>query len=420
METLQKKTISLSQEKSFVDFNTSQKFMFIFSIIIICAIGFVASDIYLPSLPAIAQFYQTEGHWAQYTMTAFLLTMAFFQVFIGSLSDKFGRKKILSIFMVIFIFASFGCYFSSSIYELIAFRVLQALGACAGMTIGQAIVADLFNAKDMARVLSVTIPLVAFSPAIAPVIGGHIEINYNWQTNFLILAGYGLFILVLLALPFIPTPQKGQVPPTKLSAFDLKTLIKILTNHKFIAFALFMKVSNASYFAFLAASPFLLKKFGYSPTTVGYAFCAASFPYMFASLLGRRLSIKHSSLQIIFLGLLMNLLGGVLLILMFFFHWEHILALMIPVFVITIGNGLLMPFSSANSIALFPNHAGMVTGTIGSLQLAAAGIATAIIGFIENGTLLPLGLFIFIIAIIAITVFRFTFNVTNNKNYLVK
>lgn len=415
MEVSTNKNNSTVQSQNLIELSKSRYFIFIFSIIIICAIGFVASDIYLPSLPAIAHYFHIEPKWAQYTMTSFLITMAIFQVFSGSLSDKFGRKKVLAFFMLIFIFSSLGCYFSTSIYQLIICRIFQAIGACAGMTIGQAMVADLFSAKDLAKILSITIPMVAFSPAIAPVVGGHIETSYNWQTNFLILAGYGVFILLLIILPFIPTVPNQTTMQRKVTAFDLKALIKIVTDQKFIAFAFFMKVSNASYFAFLAASPFLLKEFGYSPTTVGYAFCAASFPYMFASLLGRRLSIKKTSLQIIFMGLCLNFFGGLLLIMMFFCHWEHILALMIPVFIITIGNGLLMPFSSANAIALFPHHAGMVTGTLGSLQLAAAGIATAVIGFIENGTLLPIGLFVLTIAILAILVFVLTFKVTDKN-----
>ncbi len=379
------------------------KFFFVFSITIFCAIGFVASDIYLPSLPAIADYYHVKASLAQNTMTVFLVTMAIFQIFSGSISDRFGRKKTLFVFVTIFILASIGCYQSNSIYELMFFRILQAVGACAGMSVGQAIVADLFDFKEMSQILSITIPLVAFSPAIAPVLGGYIEVFFNWQTNFLILAGYGLFIVLLLISPIIPknSTQKKQ----SASSFNLKLLLNVLLNKKFFGFALFMMASNATYFTFVAASPFLLKKFGYSPETVGYALCAASFPYMLASLIGSRLSLYKTSLQIIFYGLSLNFIGGVFLVLMFLVQWEHMLALMIPVFIITIGNGLLMPLSSANAISLYPNNSGMVTGMLGSLQLAAAGFGTALIGFIEGATLLPLGIIVIVISVFTICYF---------------
>jgi DHA1 family bicyclomycin/chloramphenicol resistance-like MFS transporter len=267
----------------------------------------------------------------------------------------------------------------------------------------------------MGRILSITIPLVAFSPAIAPVLGGHIEIHFNWQTNFLILALYGLVIIFMLLSPIIPKLQENNFSQ-KNSAFDIKVFIQILFHKKFFGFALFMMVSNASYFSFVAACPFLLKKFGYSPAAVGYAFCAASFPYMFASFMGRKLSLTKSSLQIIFLGLFLNVIGGFTLLIMFFLNWPHILALMIPVFIITIGNGLLMPFSSANAISLFPKNAGMVTGTLGSMQLTAAGIGTAVMGIIENGTLYPLGVFVLGIAFLSIIYFIGIFKISSIKN----
>ncbi len=413
MEYAKNQLENIYTQKQEPSFGKIHRVLFIGSIIFICAIGFVSSDIYLPSLPAIADYYHKDAAWAQSTMSVFFITMAIFQIFSGSLSDKFGRKKMLIICMIIFIISSFGCFMSNSIYELIIFRIFQAIGACSGMSIGQAIVSDLFNSKEMGRILSITIPLVALSPAIAPVLGGHIETQFNWQTNFLFLVGYGIVVIAILLSPIIP---KSKEKCNKNSVFEFKFFLKILMDKKFFGYALFMMASNATYFSFVAASPFLLKKFGYSPAAVGYALCAASFPYMFASFLGRRLFLKNTSLRIIFLGICLNVFGGFLFIPMFISNWNHMLTLMIPVFIITIGNGLLMPFSSANAISLYPNNAGMVTGTLGSLQFIAAGIGAAIMGEVENGTLLPLALFVLCISFIAIVYFLTVYGVLSLKN----
>ncbi len=413
MEFVRNQLENIYSYKQEPKFGKIHRAFFIGSIIFICAIGFVSSDIYLPSLPAIAEYYHKDAAWAQSTMSVFFITMAIFQIFSGSLSDKFGRKKILIICMVIFIISSFGCYISSSIYELILFRIFQAIGACSGMSIGQAIVSDLFNSKEMGRILSITIPLVALSPAIAPVLGGHIETQFKWQTNFLLLVGYGIVIIAILLSSIIP---KLNEKSKSNSVFEFKLFLKIFLDKKFFGYALFMMSSNATYFSFVAASPFLLKKFGYSPSAVGYALCAASFPYMLASFLGRKLSLKNTSLRIIFMGICFNVFGGFLFIPMFILNWNHMLTLMIPVFIITIGNGLLMPFSSANAISLYPNNAGMVTGTLASLQFIAAGIGTAVMGEIENGTLLPLALLVLIISFIAIAYFFIVYGAISLKN----
>lgn len=129
-------------------------FCFMVTIIIIAAIGFFASDIYLPSLPSIALYFKQNALQVQLTMSVFLLTMAFFQVLIGALSDKLGRKQVLFFAISIFIFSSLGCYKSHSLNELILFRFFQGIGAASGLCIGQAIIADLFGPIQSARSLS--------------------------------------------------------------------------------------------------------------------------------------------------------------------------------------------------------------------------------------------------------------------------
>ncbi len=380
------------------------------TMIIIAAIGFFASDIYLPSLPAIANYFQKSNLQVQLTMSVFLFTMAVFQVFMGALSDKFGRKQILILSTGIFIFASLGCFKSASLNELIFFRFLQAIGAASGLSVSQAILADLFGPVKSAKPLSIMIPLVAFSPAIAPILGGLIEEHSNWRNIFLFLAGYGFLIFILLLTPIIPTLSKTTYSK-KLSEKSSASVLQILKNTQFIGFAFFMMTSNACYFAFLAASPFLLNKYGYSPAQVGYAFCASSFPYMSASFFGRKLSHKLSFIQIIFVGLLTDCVGVLCMLGFAATNWPHMLSIMIPVFIISIGNGFIMPYSSASAIALYPRNAGLITGSLASLQLCAASIGTLAMGILANGTLYPLAIFNLCIVFCALfyflRVFRF-------------
>jgi MFS transporter, DHA1 family, multidrug resistance protein len=213
--------------------------------------------------------------------------------------------------------------------------------------------------------------------------------------------------------PIIPklNAQKAQV---KL-AEGKENIFQILKNKHFIGFALCMMNSNACYFAFLAAAPFLLKQFGYTPTQVGYAFCASSFPYMFGSFFGRKLSKRHSYLQIILLGLMFDALGVVTMILLSAIHWQHMLAIMIPVFLISIGNGFIMPYSSASAIALSPKNAGFVTGTLGTLQLCAASFGTFMMGVLANGSLYPLALFNSCVVSFTLCYFLFVFRGQINK-----
>ena len=381
------------KQKTEIFKNINHYFLFMTTIIIIAAIGFFASDIYLPSLPFIAQYFHESALKVQLTMSVFLLSMALFQVFTGALSDKYGRKKILFFSLSLFVLASLACFQSQSLNQLILSRFFQGIGAACGLSVGQAIVADLFGPTHSAKPLSIMIPLVAFSPAIAPILGGIIEEHSNWRYIFLFLAFYGIISLLLLLTPIIP-----KIPVIKKQELNQKeksnsALLSILKNKKFFGFSLFMMNSNACYFAFLAASPFILKSFGYTPTQVGYAFCAASFPYMFASFLGRKLTYSFSFLQIIFIGLLVDLFGVGTMIFFATSHWPNMGSVLIPVFFISIGNGLIMPYSSASAIALFPKNAGLITGTLATFQLCAASFGTFMMGLISTGTLFPLASF---------------------------
>jgi DHA1 family bicyclomycin/chloramphenicol resistance-like MFS transporter len=215
---------------------------------------------------------------------------------------------------------------------------------------------------------------------------------------------YGIFILIILSTTIIPNSEiKNQEKNS--APFQMRFFWEIIFNKNFLGYASFMMASNATYFSFVATAPFLFKKFGYSGPMVGYSLCAASFPYMFSSFLGRKLSLQRTNLQIIFIGITLNVLGGLVLTSLFFLNWQHLLALMIPVFIITIGNGLLMPFCSANAIALFPQSAGLVTGILGAAQLAASAVATALMGIFENGTLLPFTLLVLGVSGYALTYF---------------
>jgi DHA1 family bicyclomycin/chloramphenicol resistance-like MFS transporter len=382
-------------------------FFFMSTIILVAAVGFFASDIYLPSLPFIAQYFSKTTSEVSMTMSVFLLAMALFQVFIGALSDKFGRKQILFVSLSIFIVSSLACAHSQTLNQLILSRFFQGIGAACGLSIGQAIIADLFGPIQSAKPLSILIPLVAFSPAVAPILGGLIEEHSSWRMVFLFLAFYGFTGLFLCLTPIVPKLKHHEIAQNE-NGPKFKFL-HLLKNKEFFGFALFMMNSNACYFAFLSATPFLLKTFGYTPTQVGYAFCAASFPYMFASFIGRKLAVRLSHLQIILCGLLIDLFG---VLLMFGFaasHWPNMASIMIPIFFITSGNGLIMPYSSASAISIFPKNAGLVTGTLATLQLCAASLGTFMMGLIANGTLFPLAGFNLAVVIVTLVYFFFVF-----------
>ena len=164
------------------------------------AMGPLAIDMYLPSFPAIAREFGAPASAVQATVAIYFIGLASGQLFYGPLSDRLGRRGPLFFGLILFIGASIGCAFATSVRALILWRVLQALGGCAEMMVARAVVRDRFDARDGVRVLSLLILVMGLAPILAPLAGGQLLVTFGWRSIFWALAGYGTFGLVAVAL----------------------------------------------------------------------------------------------------------------------------------------------------------------------------------------------------------------------------
>jgi DHA1 family bicyclomycin/chloramphenicol resistance-like MFS transporter len=370
-------------------FSKTKHIAFLGVITMLCALAYVGSDIYAPSLPYIAQDLNTDVSMVKLTMSVYLLTLGVFQFFAGILSDKMGRLKLLKISIVVFILGSIGCFFAPNIEMLLFFRFIQALGASAGNVTGQAIIADLYDKRKTGQFFSIILPLVALSPAIAPIVGGFLQDHVNWRASFGVLVGYGVCVLVLMAMSIIP-----KVPPISrpFSAAEklahgaeapihfvsqLKIMFK---NAHFLGHTLFIMGAFATYFCFIVITPFVFHNHGLSALAVGYAFSVEAVVYMAASFTARWFSKKHLTHdQLVLIGLVLTVVGAIIVSINLVLPYTHVALFLIPFYVITVGNGFIMPFSTASAMAFYPRKSGFVSGLLSSAQLGGAGLTTAII-----------------------------------------
>src|SRR5262249_12264350 len=161
------------------------------------ALGPISTDLYLPSLPGLARYFDVSVADAQLTLSSFLIGLATAQLIYGPLSDRFGRRPVLLVGLAIYVIASIVCAFAPSVPVLIFMRFLQAVGACVGPVLGRAVVRDVHGRDGAARVLAYMSAAMALAPAIGPIIGGFLEEWYSWRANFLALVCYGIVGLVL-------------------------------------------------------------------------------------------------------------------------------------------------------------------------------------------------------------------------------
>lgn len=352
-------------------------------------IGFapLAIDMYLPALPAIGAELHAGSGAVQATLAAYLAGMAGGQLVYGMLADRFGRRAPLLAGLAIFALASLGCAQAASVAELAAWRLVQALGGCAGVVMPLTIVADRVRSDaDTARVMSRLMAVIGLAPVIAPTLGGGVQALAGWRAIFVVLAmlGVAAWVLVWRVLPET-LPAEARRQPSRGWGEVLRGHARLLGQRGFVAPALAGAMAMSGMFAYISASAFvMIEHHGLSPLAYSGVFAANAAAMVLGSQLNARLLRRHAPAWILRRALpALTAAGGVLALLGGFAPgalWPLLAGL--AAFLGLLG------FVTANTSALaMSGHArqqrGTASGLLGTLQFscgAAAGAALSLSG----------------------------------------
>lgn len=357
---------------------------------LLSAIGPFSIDMYLPGFPTIATDLHTTVDYVSYSLSSFFIGICAGQLICGPLLDRFGRKRLLYVGLVIYIAASLGCALANSVELLIAFRFLQALGGCVGMVAPGAIVRDVFPVNENAKIFSLLILILGVSPIIAPTVGSYLIAGFGWHAVFIVLAVITalLLIVVIFLLPESkqPDPSMSLRPQPILSGF-----LFVLKQPQFFTYAFAGAIAAAGLFAYLAGSPFVFMKiFNVSEQHYGWIFGIIAAGLITSSQLNNVLLRKYDSAQIIKTVLLVQTIIGLLLCIGSIFDWLNLYSAIGLMFLFLSCQGFSFPNSSALSLAPFTKEAGSASALMGAMQMGFGALASALVGFISNGTMLPM------------------------------
>jgi DHA1 family bicyclomycin/chloramphenicol resistance-like MFS transporter len=269
----------------------------------ISAFGPVTIDAYLPALPEVAGSLGVDVPAAQLTLTACLIGLAIGQLVIGPISDELGRRRPLALGLAIFILASLACAAAPSLPFLVAARLLQGLGGAAGIVIARAMVRDLFGGLEAAKVFSVLIAIVSLGPIIGP-LGGALLLRFTrWDGIFLALAVFGLALLVATQLLTAET-----LPPENRRKGGLRGALRsyrlLLTQRRYLGFAIPGCLAFAAFFAYISASSFVYQEvFGFSPEAYALLFATNGAGLFGAAILNGRLVGRVDQASLLRFGL---------------------------------------------------------------------------------------------------------------------
>ncbi|WP_193014531.1 MULTISPECIES: purine nucleoside transporter PunC [Gammaproteobacteria] len=337
-------------------------------------LGYLAIDMYLPAFGIMQRELSISEGAISNSLSIFLFGFAVAQLLWGPLSDKVGRKPILLIGLSLFSLGCLGMLWVESATGLLAMRFLQAFGVCSAAVIWQALVIDRFDESRAQHVFALIMPLVALSPALAPLIGASLLNHGGWRMIFMLL----MVVTLVLMIPtlMLKNIKQKSVTDTKQPSASFMTLLKspIYTGN-----VLVYASCSAGFFAWLAGSPIILEKMGYSPQDIGLSYIPQTIAFMVGGYGCRILLSKMTGKTLLPILLIGYAVSMTALYLVAKFTEPTLTTILIPFCIMAAMNGASYPIAVSNALSAYPEISGKAAALQNALQLGLCSLASFIV-----------------------------------------
>lgn len=346
------------------------------TLVCLTAVASMNMNVFLPSLPGMAEYFDAPYPVLQLSVSAYLLGSALLQVIAGPLSDKFGRRPIILWGFGIFIVATIGCALAPTVEVFLGFRMMQA-AVVVGMAISRASIRDTLPPAKAASLIGYVTMGMAIAPMFAPMFGGFLDELFGWQATFVFLALLGVATFVLTWFDLGETAAK-----TDNSVFQqFKEYPSLLKSRRFWAYSMTLAFATGSYFAFLGGGPFVGSViYGLSPTALGLAFAAPALGYAAGNFLAGRYSVRVGLSRMINLGISTVMFGLGAVIIAFYLGFDSVTVFFVSMVFVGLGNGMTIPNATSAMLSVRPELAGSASGLGGALMIGGGASLTAYAG----------------------------------------
>ena len=362
---------------------------FLLMLIIVAAVSPLGINLYLPSMPGMAAALGVDYAAIQFTLSVYLAAVALGQLFIGPISDRYGRRPVLLGGLVLFVIGSVVCMVAPNISVLNTGRVIQAFGGCAGITLSRAIVRDMYDRTKAASMIAYVTMGMAVAPMIAPTIGGVLEALQGWRTSFGFLAVFGLGTLITVHYLLHETnPWTGQSTSANQLMSGYRKLVGLPA---FWGFALTAGLTSASFFAFVGGAAYVvINLMERTPVEYGLYFGLVSVGYMAGNFCSGRFVAKLGPQRMIRLGVMLALTSVVLMAALYAVDDMQPAFIFVPTTLLGMGNGLVLPSCIAGAVSVKPEMAGAASGLAGSMQIGFGAIVAPLVGALVSTSAWPM------------------------------
>jgi DHA1 family bicyclomycin/chloramphenicol resistance-like MFS transporter len=343
----------------------------------------------LPALPAIATEFAVRASTTQLLISLSLVAIAFGNLTVAPLSDRFGRRPVIVAGLCLFVTGSLAGLFAPSIELLIASRILQAFGAGAAMAVARATITDFFGIDRAAGAMATTATAVLVVPMFAPTLGGFTVEWIGWRAAFALAILMGAAVLYFTLARTTEThaaePAAGPSPRT------LSSYRRLLSSPGYMAYVLFGSCMMGSVTVFITSAPYVaIQVLGVKPSTYGLLFFLPAFASFLGFFFTARMARRLGGLRMMRMGAGLAFAGAVALVLLAVLGVDHPLALFLPGMLVCGANALSAPNSTSGAIISAPDVAGAASGLLGFVQLLLGAAATQLVAYLANGTAFPL------------------------------
>lgn len=346
------------------------------TLILLAGNSALSLNLFLPSLPGMAVYFDTEYRLIQLSVALYLVMNAGLQVIIGPISDKFGRRTMLLWALTFYCLATLGCVFAPNVTFFLIMRMLQAVIAVA-MVLSRAIVGDIYSKDRAASMLGYVTMGMAVIPMIAPAIGGIMEELFGWKANFWLLSGFGLLTMWLVWKDLGET----SAPSGNTLWGQFREYPELMKSPRFWGYCLAVAFSSGAFFAYLGGAPFVATNvYGLSPSEMGLYFAAPSIGYFIGNWFTGAYAARFGVNRLILSGTLIATLGMIASLITSYSDFASALTFFSFMTAIGIGNGLTISNGTAGMLSVRPHLAGTASGLGGAIMIGGGAAFSAIAG----------------------------------------
>lgn len=364
------------------------------TLILLTGLSTLSLNMFLPSLPNIADAFAADYGLVSLSIAGYLAVTSVLQLVAGPLSDRFGRRPVLLIGLVIFLVASLGCLFATNIWAFLGFRMLQA-AVISGAVLSSAIIRDTVPAQKAVSLLGYVNMAMAIAPMLGPMIGGTLDEFFGWRANFVAYSGAGLLVLILCWVDL------GETNTNRSETFgaQLASYPSLFRSGIFWGYALCRAFSICAFYVFIAGLPLVTRTlFAMSTQELGFYMGTITIGFFLGSFLSGRFASRFSLLTLILTGRVFACAGLSIGLVFFLMGYVHVLLLFGATIFVGFGNGLTLPSATVGLMSVKPELAGSASGLGGALITGSGALFTLVTSMIlteANGVYALLGMMLF-------------------------